>query len=149
MASSRFSGDALKRNGSKLVVRNQYGRAVPTFSGSQGNDIKSNIESTELLIDRDVQVGALPNTFYQRIFAHFEGISGSSTYASTMAMVIIDAARSLGQNPMTVLDHVKSNSVDVATVYPEINKLRGPGDQEERTSPVINDNSIRYRNINP
>jgi hypothetical protein len=147
---SRFSKDTLNNLGSSKQVKITNGVASVTYSNSTGMEPSLPADAGEVIADPTMLPGAINVHNYYALYGYLEGRSKSAVYASTMASVLLDAAKMKGIPAYTLIDSVKRGDLaSVAQFYPEINALRSPSDQQEITSNINNSNSIKFRNINP
>tara|TARA_B100000929_G_scaffold284548_1_gene266964 strand:+ start:14114 stop:14590 length:477 start_codon:yes stop_codon:yes gene_type:complete len=145
----RFSTQSLEQKGAKRTVRNVNGAKSNTYSQNKGGETFLSPDAIRLAFT-NTESGSVDPDLFSVVFCYFEKVSKSKKTASTMALVLIDAAKFQGINPLTLLETAKSGKLNlVETIYPYINLLRGAGDQHERVRSISNSNSPKARGVQP
>lgn len=145
----RFSTQMLEQLGAKRQVRNVGGARANTYSQAKGGEQFLSPDAVRLAFT-NLQSGSVKGNLYNVVYSYFEKVSGSKATASTMAIVLIDAAKIQGISPLRLIEAAGSGRINlVESIYPYINLLRGPGDQHERVRSINNRQSISGRGVQP
>lgn len=145
----RFSTQSLEQLGAKRKVRNVNGAKANTYSQGSGSEQFLSPDAVRLAYT-NLQSGSVDPNLYNVVFCYFQKVSGSKKTASTMAIVLIDAAKFQGISPLSLIESAREGKINlVESIYPYINLLRGPGDQHERVRPIENRFSLKSRGVRP
>lgn len=145
----RFSTQMLEQLGAKRTVRNVNGAKTNTYSQGKGTESFFTPEAMQLAFTNG-QSGSVDSDLYSVVYAYFEKVSKSKKTASTLAIVLIDAAKFQGLSPLTLIESAGNGKINlVEEIYPYINLLRGAGDQHEKVRSINNTNSPQSRGVRP
>jgi hypothetical protein len=145
----RFSTQMLEQLGTKRKVRNINGARHNAYSQAAGGEQFLSPSAVRLAFT-NLQSGSVKGNLYNAIYSYFEKVSGSKKTASTMAIVLIDAAKLQGISPLLLVESASAGRINlVESIYPYMNLLRGPGDQHERVKSIVNRQSVNGRGVQP
>ena len=145
----RFSTQALEQFGAKRKVRNVNGAKSNIYSQNKGGESFLSPDAVRLAFT-NLQSGSVDPNLYNVVFSYFMNVSKSKKTASTMTIVLIDAAKFQGVSPLSLIEGAQEGKVNlIEEIYPYINLLRGPGDQHEKVSQIQNRFSLKSRGVRP
>jgi hypothetical protein len=143
----RFSSQLLNQGGAQLKVKHLNDKAVSTFDQSRGGEIAPPADSTTAALGSIGKIGGVNRNEFYALRAHFEKLGASKSNSETMALITIDAARSAGKASFTILDDTTTQSSFKADMYKYVNRLRNPGDMQDKVNKVNNAKSLKARDI--
>jgi len=145
----RFSTQMLEQKGAKRTVTTTNGVKANVYSQKSGSEQFLSPTAVKLSFT-GTQAGSVSGDLFNAVFSYFLKVSRSKKTASTMAIVLIDAAKFQGVSPLTLIEAASANKINlVESIYPYINLLRGPGDQHERVRSIDNKDSVKSRGVQP
>jgi hypothetical protein len=145
----RFSTQILEQKGAERTVRNVNGARANVYSGATGGETFLSPDAIRLAFTNTTG-GSVNDDLFNVVFCYFEKISKSKQTASTLAVILIDAAKIQGVSPLNLIQAANQGKVNlVESIYPYINLLRGAGDQHERVRSINNNASPKSRGVQP
>jgi hypothetical protein len=143
----RFSTQALKQLGAKRLTINEDGRFSNTFQDGTGSESYFNAANIALQ-DKNLISGAINVEQYFVAKCFFERKGASSTAASTMALLVLDGARTMGISAMKALEMFEDDSsLKRYDIYAMTNVFRSESAQHTYMLEKTNKKSIRNRTI--
>lgn len=143
----RFSTQALKQLGAKRLTVDNDGRLENTFQDSTGTESYFNAANIALQ-DKTLISGAINVEQYFVAKCFFERKGASETSASTMALLVLDGAKSMGISAMKALEMFEDNSsLRSYDIYAMTNIFRTASSQHTYMVEKSNKKSIRKRTI--
>ena len=143
----RFSSQLLNQGGAQLKVKHLNDKAVNTFAQARGGEIAPPADSVTAALGSIGKIGGVNRNEFYALEAHFEKLGASKSNAQTMALITIDAARSAGKAPFTLLDDTTRQTSFKSDMYKYVNKFRNPGDIQNKVTNVNNLKSLKARDI--
>jgi hypothetical protein len=139
----------LNQRGAKRTVRNVGGTKANVYNQDSGSEQFLSPDAVQSSFT-DLQSGSVKSNIYNAVYSYFEKVTKSKKTASTLAILLIDAAKFQGVSPLSLVESATAGKVNlVESIYPYINLLRDPGDQHERVRTINNRASIKSRGVQP
>lgn len=140
---NRLSTQVLQQRGAQRQVRVESGKLVNTYVGGTGTEHFPSPNAVFSSMAARAPAEVSPEKFYI-VRAHFEKRGASRQNAETMALLLLDTAKSLGVPPLSLVSGGLQTDLSLSIqAYATLNQLRVPSDQQGMVKSVNNRNSFK------
>ena len=147
----RFSSQLLNYHGAEKKVILSRGTIGNTFTNGTGSERAPSPENLALS-ESNLSGGAIDSSQYYPIRSYFLNRGVGLTNASTLALMVLDAAKMVGMSPRALLERELPSGTNVQFNDDMVlaqNELRPLGNKIGFARDIINNNSVQARNIRP